>query len=447
MSAETINIMNGNSMMYRQSHIVQRIVFVVIGLLFCMAAGALPTYYDTADGDIHQLFKHGRGKYVLRYSHQFGNMLYIPRGSEVNFDGGRLAGPVYFNANRLSGNVNLKGSHIRGTVKNNSFNASWLCAMDGKTDDAPAINEMIGVSKEIFFPRGTYRLVSRYQRENFHIGITQNNVSLTGEEGTVFLTKERLGIVCVFTKPYNIANSVSNIKLKSITFRTVNDGSTFLEWTHAIQSKGVNGFTVENCTIEDFWGDGICLNHYGDNPETGERSRNQNVQIINNTIIGGRLHNNRNGISVISGQNVLIQGNIIRNTSRKDMPGAIDVEPNNSAYTIENIRIIGNTISGSRGGCGAIEICMFNGGPGHHIYVENNNISDSNLGIYIYLKTDDTTEHFVIRNNRIAADTPPYKFVGEGRSKNWIISGNKFERATDQRIPGKLRIQNLQYSR
>ena len=33
------------------------------------------------------------------------------------------------------------------------------------------------------------------------------------------------------------------------------------------------------------------------------------------------------------------------------MPGAIDVEPNNSAYTIENIRIVGNTIKGSRGGC------------------------------------------------------------------------------------------------
>lgn len=434
-------------MIYRQSHIAQRIVFVVIGLLVSMTAGAIPTYYDSANGDIHQLFKHGRGKYVLRYNHQFRDVLQIPQGCELKFRGGKLTGPMVFNKTKLSGNVNLKGAHIQGSVINQTFNASWLCAMDGVTDDATAINEIIATCKNIFFPRGTYRLVSRYQRENFHIGITQDNVSLTGEEGTVFLTKERLGIVCVFTKPYNIANSVKNIKVKGITFRTVNDGSTFLEWTHAIQSKGVNGFIVEDCTIEDFWGDGICLNHYGDNPETGERSRNQNVQIINNTIIGGRLHNNRNGISVISGQNVLIQGNVIRNTSRKDMPGAIDVEPNNSAYTIENIRIIGNTISGSRGGCGAIEICMFNGGPGRHIYVEDNVISDSNLGIYIYLKTDNTTEHFVIRNNRVTADTPPYKFVGEGRSKDWIISGNSFERRTDQTIPGKLKIQNLQISR
>lgn len=408
-----------------------------------MTAAAVPTYYDTAGCNIHELFRLGQGRYVLRYTHKFRDTLYVPQGSELRFKGGRLIGPVVFNATKLSGNVNLKGSHIKGTMRNNKFNASWLCAMDGVTDDAPCVNEIIAVCGNVFFPKGTYRFVSAYNRENFHIGICKDNVTLLGEKGTIFLTKEKLGMVCVFSKPYDIPNSVKNIKLSGITFRTVNDGSVFLQWTHAIQMKGVNGFTIENCTIEDFWGDGICLNHYGDTPQTGERSRNQNVKILNNTIVGGKLHNNRNGISVINGKDVLIEGNTILNTSRNDMPGAIDVEPNNSAYTIENIRIIGNTIKGSRGNCGAIEVCMVKGGPGYHVYVEDNHISDSNLGIYIYLKTENTTEHFVIRNNRIAADTPPYKFVGDGKSKNWIISGNTFERNTEERIPGALRIENL----
>lgn len=415
----------------------------MLGLLMTTTALALPTYYDTADGNISKLFEAGKGKYVIRFVHQFEDTLCIPFGSEVKFEGGRLTGPIVFNATKLSGTVNLKGSHVYGGVRNKTFNASWICAMDGVTDDAPCVNEIIAVCGNVFFPKGTYRFVSAYNRENFHIGICKDHVTLLGEKGTIFLTKEKLGMVCVFSKPYDIPNSVKNIKLSGITFRTVNDGSIFLEWTHAIQMKGVNGFTIENCTIEDFWGDGICLNHYGDNPETGERSRNQNVRIINNTITG-ESHNNRNGISVINGQNVLIQENVIRNTSRHDMPGAIDVEPNNSAYTIDNVRIIGNIIEGSRGGCGAIEVCMFNGGPGRHIYVEDNYISNSNLGLYIVIHTDDTTEHFVIRNNHVAADTPPYKFVGEGRSKNWTISGNTFEHSTNQRIPGKLLIENLQ---
>ena len=420
-----------------------KIIAVIIGLLLSMTAAAVPTYFDTEGCNIHKLFRSGQGRYVLRYTHKFRDTLYVPQGSELRFKGGRLIGPVVFNATKLSGNVNLKGSHIKGTMRNNKFNASWLCAMDGVTDDAPCVNEIIAVCGNVFFPKGTYRFVSAYNRENFHIGICKDNVTLLGEKGTIFLTKEKLGMVCVFSKPYDIPNSVKNIKLSGITFRTVNDGSVFLQWTHAIQMKGVNGFTIENCTIEDFWGDGICLNHYGDNPETGERSRNQNVRIINNTITG-ESHNNRNGISVINGQNVLILENVIRNTSRHDMPGAIDVEPNNSAYTIENIRIIGNIIEGSRGGCGAIELCMFNGGPGRHIYVEDNYIRNSNMGIYVVVKTEDTTEHFVIRNNHVAADTPPYKFVGRGKSKDWIISGNTFERPTDQRLFGDLQIENLQ---
>lgn len=421
-----------------------RILTTLMGLLVCMIASALPTYYDTERGSIHQLFKKGQGKYVLRYTHKFSDTLNIPHGCEVRFKGGRMIGPVVFNATKLSGNVNLKGSHIIGSVRNDTFNASWLCAKDGVTDDAPSINEMINVCGNVFFPRGTYRLVSAYKREKFHIGIGHDNVSLKGEKGTVFLTKEQLGIVCVFSKPYDIPNSVRNISLEGITFRTVNDGSVFLEWTHAIQTKGVNGFTVENCTIEDFWGDGICLNHYNDNPQTGERARNQNVRIENNTIVGGDLHNNRNGISVINGKNVLIKENTIRNTSSNKMPGAIDVEPNNSAYTIENIKIIGNTIEESRGNSGAISLCMFNGGPGYNITVENNYISKSTLGIRVHLKTENTTGHFVIRNNHVAADTPPYKFTGDGKSKNWLISGNRFECHTDQRIPGDLQIENLQ---
>lgn len=420
------------------------LIFVAIGFSMSVSVCAIPTYYDSSDINVHKLFKNGRGKYILRHTHRFSGTLYIPPRCELNFKGGRLIGNVVFDATTLSGLVNLKGSHIKGSVTNETFNAAWLCAKDGVSDDAPYINEMIAVCGNVYFPKGTYRLVAPYKEEQFHIGIRKDNVSLVGEEGTVFLTKERLGMICVLSKPYDIAHSIKNVNLKNIVFRTMNDGSVFLEWTHAIQSKGVNGFTIEHCTIEDFWGDGICMNHYGDTPKTGERSRNQNVRIINNTIIGGKLHNNRNGISVINGKNVLIKGNVIRNTSRKDMPGAIDVEPNNSAYTIENIRIVGNKISGSRGRCGAIEICMFNGGPGHHIYVEDNVISDSNLGFYICLQTNNTTEDIIIRNNRVAANTPPYKFVGNGKSKNWIISGNRFERPTNQKIPGNLSIKNLQ---
>ena len=104
--------------------------------------------------------------------------------------------------------IHIFRAHIFGCVSNATFDASWICAMDGVTDDAMNINEMIAVCINIFFPRGTYRLISSYNQEDFHIGINHDDVSLTGEEGTVFLTKERLGMVCIFSKPYDIENSI-----------------------------------------------------------------------------------------------------------------------------------------------------------------------------------------------------------------------------------------------
>ena len=419
------------------------IPFLILSL--CFNANAM-TIVDEDGLDIQDLFHSENMRYVIRYDHQFKDTLVIPRNCELLFRGGSLSGPIFFRGTLLSGNVNLKGSTIKGQVRNKTFNASWLCAMNGVTDDANSINEIIKVCKNIFFPKGEYRLVSSYEKllpMKFHIGISDDNISLFGEEGTVFLTKEKLGFICVFSKPNNIPGSVKNVSIKNIIFKTENNGLNFLEWTHAIQVVGVNGFRVENCIVEDFWGDGICLNHYGDTPETGERTRNQNVVILNNKIIGGDSHNNRNGISVINGKNVLIKGNIIKNTSRRDMPGGIDIEPNNSAYTIEDIRIEDNVLEDIKGSGGAICLVVFDGGPAHGVTIKGNHIKNSINGIFLYVKTEGTSNDIAIKNNIIDSDTRPLFFVGKGKSRNWTIKGNTFGRSFKQNIPGDIKVENL----
>lgn len=412
------------------------------------------TIIDSEAKSIHALLKNSRAKYVIRNFHQFKDTLYIPQGCYIFFEGGGLSGPIVFDDTKLGGQVNLRGSSISGSIRNKIFDASWLCYMDGITDDAPRINEMIEVCGNVFFPKGDYRLISAFNTDgklpkelhssvNGHIAICKSNVTLDGETGATFITESPLITLCIFSQPNKISESISNIIIRNMAFDVHNDGKNFQEFMHTIKLIGVNGITIKDCTFNDFWGDAICLSQYGDVPQTGERTRNQNVKILNNTIIGGSHHNNRNGISVINGKNVLVKGNTIKNTSRKNMPGGIDVEPNNSAYTIDNIRIEGNVFEGIRGNCGAIEVCMFDGGPGHNIFIENNTIRDCNRGLYVYLMTDNTTDNFVIRNNYVAEDTPPYKFVGSGRSKNWIITGNTFGRPCRQIIPGDIKVENL----
>ena len=289
------------------------------------------TIYDTENCNVQDLFSARKARYVIRYSHEFRDTLFIPQGSELRFEGGSLRGPIIFDKSTLSGDVRITGSSIGGRISNKVFDASWLCAMDGVTDDAKSINEMIETCGKVFLPKGTYRLVSHYNPKGripdnliksieTHIGISNSNVELIGEEGTVLFTNDSLGTICIFSRPYQIQESIRNIKLRNITFEVQNNGVDFYEFMHTIKTIGVNGLQIENCIFKDFWGDAICLSHYGDGTKTGERTRNQNVKILNNTIIGGEHYNNRNGISVISGENVIISGNIIMNTSVVSIP-------------------------------------------------------------------------------------------------------------------------------
>lgn len=423
-------------------------------LLVPLGISAKVVVNDTPDVEMHRLFSAGKAKYVISYNHTFSDTISIPYGSIIMFDGGSLKGPIKFNQTSLKGKVNLKGASLSGSISNNQVDASWLCAMDGVRDDAKSINELIEVCGKVFLPKGTYRLVSRYNPKGkvpkklhkaikTHIGICKSNVELIGEEGTKFVTDDSLGTICLFSKPNQISKSIQNIKIKNITFNVHNDGVIFHEFLHTIKTIGVNGLEIENCTFNDFLGDAICLSHYGDNPKTGERTLNQNVKILGNTI-NGDSHNNRNGISVISGKNVLIKGNTIRNTSRKDMPGGIDVEPNNSAYTIENIRIEGNYLEGITGTGGAISVQSYKDGPAHHIEILSNEIKNcSKAGIAIRIKSEGMTDSFVIKDNYIHADTRPFFFRGNGMSKDWTISGNTFGRPILKSIPGEIAVENL----
>ena len=430
----------------------KRDVFLCICVHLCIGMASAQPIHDSKDSNINALFKNGKAKYVISFHHTFQDTLRLPHGCELSFEGGSLTGPIVMNNTKLCGRVNLKGSSLSGSVSNCQFDASWLCAMDGVTDDAKSINEMIEVCGKVFFPRGTYRLISRYNPKGkvpkklykaikTHIGICSSDVELIGEDGTNFVTDDSLSTICLFSKPKQIAKSIRNIKIKNIAFNIHNDGVNFHEFLHTIKTIGVNGLEIEHCTFNDFWGDAICLSHYGDNPRTGERTLNQNVRIVGNTI-NGDSHNNRNAISVISGKNVLIKNNTIKNTSRRDMPGGIDVEPNNSAYTIDNIRIENNHIEGVYSK--AISVCVKRGARVHHVEILSNEIMNCGKnGIFVAVVTDDTSDSIIIKNNHVHADTRPYRFKGSGRSKYWVISDNIFELPIRQSIPGDIQVENL----
>ena len=437
-------------------HLTSIVLFFMLAIVSSERVFAKRIIYDAPDKPIQSLFSAKNAKYVINYDHQFEQTIIIPNDCEIFFDGGSLRGDIKFCNTILNGKIKLQGSKLKGSIKNKVLYSEGFCYADGIHDDADNINQMLNVCGKLHFKKGNYLMVSKHLAPKVdnvlddwqidtHIGIAKSNVELVGDEaGVTFITHQPCGIVYIYSPPYKFERTVRNIRIENIKFSSVNNGKDFWQLKHTIKTVGVNGLMISNCQFDDFWGDAICLHSYGDTPSTGERTRNSNVVIKNNYIRGGKHHNNRNGISVVNGVNIRIENNIIEHTSRSDMPGAIDVEANSHVFSIDNIVIKSNIIRNCSGTAGGI--CINSpklSAPAYNIKIIDNHVSGCTTGLAFVVKTDDVTKNYMIKGNIIESDTPPYKFVGNGRSKNWIFKSNVFKRKTNDRIPGNIKVEGL----
>lgn len=395
--------------------------------------------------------KNKRTVYKIRYLHKIDSVSF-PTGSEICFEGGSIKGKVTFNNNYLSGMVKLHDSQLDGKISNPRFEAGWACYGDSLHDDAFIVNQILRICKTIHFQPGTYLMSSQHQIPNSfpmkyrkkvksHIGINQSGVSLIGDEGACILSKDTLKTICIYSKPKVLEHAVGDIIINGLIFRNVNDGQKFYQFEHTIKVAGVDGLEINNCQFFDFRGDAICLSHLGNGRAVGEISRNSNVKIVGN-YIEGVSHNNRNGISVISGKNVLIDNNIIEETSKSNMPGSIDIEANGPAYTMEDITITNNVIKGSKKS-GISIYSNSNGAPAYRITVANNQISNCVRGICFQINSYNTSGDFYIKNNRIVDCKNEIMFVGNGKSKNWIFQGNVLKGDVIKKMPLKIHVDNF----
>jgi hypothetical protein len=120
------------------------------------------------------------------------------------------------------------------------------------------------------------------------------------------------------------------------------------EWRHALSFRGCEDVTVEGLTLQDSGGDGIYLG-IGSGGET-----NRDVT-IRNVVCDG---NNRQGISIITAENLLIENCIFRNTRGTAPEAGIDFEPNRADEKLVNC-VLRNCQSEN------------NAGHAYHLYLGN----------------------------------------------------------------------------
>lgn len=406
---------------------------------------------EDTQNELPKFRKNRRTIYKIRYPHNVDSVSF-PTGSEVHFAGGSIKGMINFNDNYLSGEVNVRGAILKGSIRNKQFEAGWACYGDSLHDDAFGVNQILNVCNTIHFQSGTYLMKDchnipesfprKYKKKVIsHIGINRSNIVFIGDPGACIYTKDSLKTICIYSTPKDLDHSIRGIKIEGMTFRNINDGLNFYEFEHTIKVAGVDGLEISNCQFHDFRGDAICLSHLGNSVKSGELSRNSNVKIVGN-YIEGSSHNNRNGISVISGKNVLIDKNVIEETTKNNMPGSIDVEANDSAYTIENIVITNNRIKGSNR-CGIAIFSTKKGSPANKITIANNEIMDCSHGISIFISSTNLSRDILIKENHMKNCKIPMSLIGYGKSKNWTFENNYLDGDDINKIPLKINIDNL----
>jgi hypothetical protein len=115
------------------------------------------------------------------------------------------------------------------------------------------------------------------------------------------------------------------------------------EWRHVINIKSSANVKIHGLTLAESGGDGIYLG-------TAKRGVTNKDVHIKDVICDG---NYRQGISVITAENLLIEDTILRNTAGTPPAAGIDFEPNHASERIVNC-VMRNCVSEDNHGCGYV---------------------------------------------------------------------------------------------
>lgn len=257
-----------------------------------------------------------------------GGVLRLPKNVTLKF----IKGGCFKNGTIVADNTSIKGykQNVFDSITiAGQWNVEYICTDMFK--DLSQVNSLKNVfaltsktvNNVVIIEDGTYTVSA----EKIHMSILK--VSSNTEvilNGTIVLT------------PNNLPScNIIELNGQDIMFHghgeIVGDKHAHLgtdgEWGMGIILRGCSNVDIYDLTIKDCWGDCIYVG-----------AKSTNVRINNCTLDHGR----RQGISITSAGNVLIENCIISNVGGTDPEYAIDVEPNQNdvieSVVINNVKAI-----------------------------------------------------------------------------------------------------------
>lgn len=189
----------------------------------------------------------------------------------------------------------------------------------GKVDYTDLIQSALDTHNNVIFPE-------------FPLFINAKGLSIKSHSQVYFKKGSKLLMEPNAKQNYEVLrlHGVTNVAIFSPTIigdRDAHLGSTG-EWGFGISIRGSQKVKIYNAIIKNCWGDGIYLGSYGSLVNTDIT--------IDNCFLD---NNRRNGISIISGNNMTISNTLISNTNGTAPMSGIDLEPNNNNEYLKNIAL------------------------------------------------------------------------------------------------------------
>lgn len=188
-------------------------------------------------------------------------------------------------------------------------------------------------------------------------GVTlKSNITYSGD-GAASIIKMDINCCTAFMGRFTSAITDPALNMKNIVFKNLRferPPTTFFQEQLTLNIESCENVLIKDCQFVGWSGDAIMLG------AVTNASLSAFLQgIIKNVRITGCLFdgvdkNNRQAISVFTGENIEIYGNNFLNTTRPDMPGAIDIEPELTTAVIKNIRVHDNTFTNIGGMAGVV---------------------------------------------------------------------------------------------
>ena len=257
------------------------------------------------------------------------------------------------------------------TVDVRNFGAKGNGATNDTAAIQKAINSLPSTGGVVVIPPGTYGIDAVTSLK------LKSNVTLQMTPTTV------LGVIPNAAAHYEVLSvgGVSNVNINSgvLYGDRLTHKATTGEHGFGVAILGSSNVTVTGTASNNMWGDGYYI---GNGPTFGSslKTLSTNVKLIDVSADNNR----RQGISLTSGKDISIVRAKLTNTKGAAPSAGIDIEPNGSSDTVQNISIV-DTYTANNAGAGiSIYLDALNGTTKPvSITVTNHTDDGSGVGMYI----------------------------------------------------------------